>query len=205
MLKAGLTGGYGTGKSFVAGELERLGCLVIYADLLGHATLEISGEAYQPTVEEFGSDILRADGSIDRKLLGAKAFASPERLQLLNSFVHPAVFRLEKQMIDAWESEQPDGIAVIEAAILIETGRRAFFDRIILTTCSEEMQIVRGIKRDHLTREEVLARLARQMPFAEKTKYADYVIDTNGTKENTVRQVNEMFQELKTLAAGKRA
>ncbi len=205
MLKVGLTGGYATGKSFVAGELERLGCLVIYADRLGHAALERAGEAYQPAVDAFGPDILRPDGSIDRKLLAQKVFGSPERLQLLNSMVHPAVFRLEEQMLDAWRSEHPEGMAVIEAAILIEAGRHTLFDRMILTTCEEETQIVRGMKRDHLTRDEVRVRLARQMPFAEKKKYAHYVIDTNGTKENTVRQVSEMFQELKQLATGKRA
>ncbi len=205
MLKAGLTGGYATGKSFVAGELERLGCLVIYADRLGHAALERGGAAYQPTIDAFGPNILRPDGSIDRKLLGQKVFGSPEQLQQLNAIVHPVVFRLEEQILDAWRSEHPAGVAVIEAAILIEAGRHTFFDCMILTACAEETQILRGLKRDHLTRDEVRARLAQQMPFAEKAKYANYIIDTNGTKENTVRQVSEMFQQLKQRAIEKRA
>ena len=205
MLKAGLTGGYATGKSFVAGELERRGCLVIYADRLGHATLEPGGEAYAATVEAFGPEIVQADGSIDRKLLGSKVFGSPERLQQLNSFVHPAVYRQEQRMLEAWEAEHPDGIAVLEAAILIETGRHTVFDRLIVTNCAEETQIARGLKRDHLTRDEVLARIARQMPFSEKAPYAHYIIDTNGSKESTVRQVEEMFQELKQRAGGQRA
>lgn len=200
MLKAGLTGGYATGKSLVANELERLGCLVIYADRLGHAALEKDGEAYRPTVEAFGAEILNPDGSIDRKKLGARVFAAPELLEKLNSFVHPAVFRLEKQMLDTWEAEHPRGVAVIEAAILIETDRHTFFDRLIVTQCAEEAQIVRGMKRDHLTREEVLARIGRQMPSAEKAKYAHYLIDTNGTKESTLRQVDVMFRELKHAA-----
>ena len=202
MLKVGLTGGYATGKSFVAGALERLGCLVIYADRLGHTVLEPGGEAYAPTVQAFGPDILRADGSIDRKALGSKVFVSPPLLEQLNSFVHPAVFRLEKELLDEWESQHADGIAVVEAAILIETGRHSFFDRLIVTACSEETQIVRGMKRDGLTRDEILARLARQMPLAEKEKYAHYVVDTNGAKENTLRQVDDMFQELSRLASG---
>ncbi len=205
MLKVGLTGGYATGKSFVAAALERLGCFVIYADELGHAALEIGGEAYQPTADAFGRGILRPDGSIDRKLLGARVFGSPELLRELNSFVHPAVFRLEEQKLGEWRAGNPHGIAVIEAAILIETGRHTVFDRLIVTTCSEEAQIARGIKRDHLTESEVAARLARQMPFAEKQKYADHVIDTNGSKESTLHQVELMFRELKELAEGRKA
>ncbi len=202
MLKVGLTGGYATGKSFVAAALERLGCFLIYADRLGHAALEMGGEAYQPVVDAFGQGILRTDGSIDRKIVGAKVFGSPELLARLNSFVHPAVFRMEEQMLAEWASGNPHGIAVVEAAILIETGHHKGFDRLIVTTCSEETQILRGVKRDHLTESEVLARLARQMPFAEKQKYANYVIDTNGSKESTVHQVEVMFDELKQLAEG---
>lgn len=200
MLKAGLTGGYATGKSFVAGALEHLGCLVVYADRLGHSVLEIGGDAYGATVELFGDGILLPDGSIDRKALGSLVFDSPDRLAQLNSLVHPAVFRLEAEMLEKWDAEHPGGIAVVEAAILIETGRYSFFERLIVTTCSEETQILRGMQRDRLSREEVLARLARQISSSEKEEYADYIIDTNGTKEDTLRQVDDMFQELRTLA-----
>jgi dephospho-CoA kinase len=202
MLRVGLTGGYATGKSFVADALERLGCLVIYADRLGHAALEIGAQAYGPAVEAFGPDILRPDGSIDRKILASRVFGSPELLRRLNSFVHPAVFQREKEMLDGWEAEHPRGVAVIEAAILIETGRHKAFDRMIVTTCDPQTQVLRGMERDHLTRDEVLARLARQMASTEKEKYAHYIIDTNGTQENTLRQVGDMFHELKRLAEG---
>ena len=200
MLKVGLTGGYASGKSFVAAELERRGCLVIYADQVGHQVLEKTGEAYEPTVKAFGPGILEADGSIDRKKLATTVFASPELLNALSSFVHPAVLRLEQQMLDAWEMQHPDGVAVIEAAILIETGRYTAFDRIILVACDPETQIARGMKRDHLTREEVVARLARQMPLAEKKKYANYIINTDDTKQETVQQVDEVFRDLNALA-----
>ncbi len=200
MLKVGLTGGYATGKSFVAATLERLGCFLIYADRLGHAALDVTGEAYQPTVDAFGPGILRRDGSIDRKSLGARVFGSPELLAKLNSFVHPAVFRLEELMLAEWAPRNPHGIAVIEAAILIETGRYTNFERLILTTCSEEAQISRGMERDGITRGEVLTRLGRQMPFTLKRKYADYVIDTNGSRESTLDQVEIMFCELKQLS-----
>lgn len=204
MLRVGLTGGYASGKSFVAGELERRGCLLIYADQLGHAVLEKGGDAYQPTVEAFGFGILQPDGSIDRKKLGALVFDSPERLAQLSSFVHPAVFRLEHELLEQWEAQHPTGVAVIEAAILIETGRYGAFDRMILVGCSPETQIARGMKRDHITREEALARLARQMPLEEKKKYANYFINTDGAKEATIQQVENVYRELKELAEGVR-
>lgn len=200
MIKVGLTGGYASGKSFVAAEFERLGCRVIYADRLGHAVLEPEGGAFQPTVQEFGSEILDAAGRIDRKKLAAVVFASPELLERLNSFVHPAVFRLEEELLRQFFAEDPGGIAMLEAAILIETGRYAALDRLILTVCSTETQIARAVKRDGMTREQVLARISRQMPLAEKKAYADYIIDTDGAKEATLHQVAAVYGDLKQLA-----
>jgi dephospho-CoA kinase len=200
MLKVGLTGGYATGKSCVAHELDRLGCHIIYADILGHQVLLPDGEAYAPVVAEFGRGILDEKAQIDRKKLAAIVFGDAARLQTLSSFVHPAVFRLEERLLREFAAQDPHGIAVIEAAILIETKRNEWFDRIILTACDEEVQIARGMERDKLTREQVLARLTNQMPLAEKRKHADYVIDTGGTKEETVRQVEIVYLDLERLA-----
>jgi dephospho-CoA kinase len=200
MLKVGLTGGYATGKSFVAAQLERFGCHVIRADELGHAVLQPEGEAYKPALEMFGRGILDAQGAIDRKKLGALVFENPQLLDKLNSLIHPPVIRLEEQSLENFRDLDPHGIAVIEAAILIEVGRHLMFDRLIVTACSKETQIARGMKRDHITREEVLARLARQLPLEEKKRYAHYVVDTNGPKEETTRQVQRIFEELQQLA-----
>lgn len=200
MMKVGLTGGYATGKTFVAAELERLGCHVIHADRLGHAVLEPGGEAFRPVLEEFGADILALGGTIDRKKLASIVFIDAEKLQVLNSLVHPAVFRLEERMLHDFERDDPNGIVVIEAAILVEAGRHELFDRVIVTTCSLEAQIARGIARDKITREEVMARLKQQMPLEEKVKYADYIIETSGPKAATVRQIRRVHQELKGLA-----
>lgn len=202
MLKVGLTGGYATGKSFVALQLERFGCHLIYADKLGHQVLEPTGEAYPPTVEAFGPGILTADGQIDRKKLGSIVFGSPELLQKLNGFVHPAVFRLEERMLNTWRAQDPHGIAVVEAAILIETGRYTVFDRLVVTACNEDVQIRRGMKRDGVTRAQALARIRHQLPLEEKKRYAHYVIDTNGTEQETARQVSEVFQDLRQAAIG---
>jgi dephospho-CoA kinase len=200
MLKVGLTGGYATGKSLVAKELERLGCHLIYADELGHQVLQPDGELYAATVETFGREILNADGTIDRRRLGEIVFASPELLEKLSGLVHPAVIRLEERLLEEFQRQDPHGIAVVEAAILIETGRYAVFDRVILTTCDEETQIARGMKRDHATREQALARLGKQLPLSEKQRHAHYVVDTSGPKEETARQVQRVYRELKDVA-----
>src|ERR1700750_2227259 len=107
MLHVGLTGGYATGKSFVASELDRLGCKLIYADKLGHDVLLPSGEGYAPALELFGKEILGQDGLIDRKKLGRIVFARPELLEQLTEIVHPAVHRLETSLENQYEREDP--------------------------------------------------------------------------------------------------
>lgn len=200
MLTVGLTGGYASGKSFVARELEQLGCHIIYADELGHRVLFADGEAYRPVLEAFGTGILASDGSIDRKKLGAIVFKSPDLLRKLSAFVHPAVFRLEQETMRSVAATDPNGITVIEAAILIETGRYRAFDRLILTACSVETQIARGMKRDHLTRQQVQARLDKQMSLDEKQRYADYVVDTDRSKQETAAEIARIYSELAQLA-----
>jgi dephospho-CoA kinase len=200
MLRVGLTGGYATGKSFVAAELEQLGCHLIYADKLGHETLLPSGEAYGPAIQLFGSGILRPDGTIDRKALGDVVFENRVLLQRLTDLVHPAVFRLEEKLIAQFAASDPWGIVVVEAAILIETGRYRDYDRIIVTYCSLETQIARAIKRDHVTREQALARLANQKPVDEKRRFAHYLVDTDHMKEDTAASVKEIYLDLKRYA-----
>jgi dephospho-CoA kinase len=200
MLKVGLTGGYATGKTFVAHEFERLGCHLIFADQIGHATLQPEGAAYGPTIKLFGREILLPDGTIDRKKLASIVFDAPERLAELTAIVHPAVFQIEEEMLANFAIGDPHGITILEAAILIETGRYADCDKLILTACDQEIQIARGMKRDGITREAVLARLDRQLSLEEKKRYADFVIDTGGCKEETMRQVESIFQALRPLA-----
>jgi dephospho-CoA kinase len=204
MLKVGLTGGYASGKSFVAAELARLGCYLIYADELGHQVLKPGGEAYEPAIQIFVPAILSGDGTIDRKKLGQIVFSSPELLKRLTDVVHPAVFHLETELLEAAKRKDPDAIAVIEAAILIETGRYKVFDRLILTACNEATQITRAVARDGLSPESVKARIDKQLPLEEKKKYADYVINTDGTKEDGLRQVEAVFQDLERQARAHR-
>jgi dephospho-CoA kinase len=199
MLTVGLTGGLASGKSFVSAALAGLGCSVLHADIVGHEVLEPGGEAYAPAIAEFGHDILNDDGTIDRRRLAAIVFSAPGLLAKLNSFVHPAVFRREDEFIRAARAADPSAIVVVEAAILVETGSYEKFDRLVVTICGREMQIQRAIKRDGLTREEVEARLNRQLPADQLRKVAGDVIDTSGTKENTLAQVQKLYRALRSL------
>jgi len=201
MLRVGLTGGLASGKSFVAHALRDLGCYLIEADELGHQVLLPGAEAYDAVVKEFGARILDHDGLIDRRKLAAIVFQDSERLQQLNSFVHPAVHARQERMCTEIAARDPKSIVVVEAAILVETGSYKRFDRLIVAVCSPELQIKRAMKRDGATREEVVARLQRQLPLQEKLRYADYVIDTSGTKEETLKQAREVFHSLRSLEA----
>jgi dephospho-CoA kinase len=198
MLRVGLTGGLASGKSFVGRALVEMGCMLIEADLLGHQVMAKGAEAYDSIVAEFPG-ILNDDGEIDRRKLGALVFADPELLEKLNAIVHPAVRARSRRLAEVYAAREPNGICVYEAAIIIETGSFREYDRLIVASCTEEQQVERAVLRDHLTREEVCNRLRRQMPLEQKVKYADYVIDTSGTKEHTLAQTRTVYASLRSL------
>ncbi len=200
MLRVGLTGGLASGKSFVAAQLAALGCHVIRADDLGHAVMAPGGEAWGAVVAAFGNSILKDNGEIDRRRLGELVFERPERLAALNAIMHPPIFRRQERMVAEAEASDPHGIVVVEAAIMFETGSNVRYQKIIVASCGPEQQIERAMHRDQMSREQAEARLARQMPLAEKVKRADYVIDTSGTKEETVRQTVHVYQSLRSIA-----
>ena len=162
---------------------------MIEADELGHQVLLPGGEAYDAVIHEFGDEILDQDRLIDRHRLGELVFGKPELLAKLNSLVHPPVAERQARAIAEIAQSDPAAIVVVEAAILVETGSYKKFDRLIVVVCTPEQQMERAMKRGAYTREEVLARLSRQLPLEEKLRVADYVIDTSGTKENTLEQV----------------
>jgi dephospho-CoA kinase len=201
MLRVGLTGGLASGKSFVGHALADLGCHLIEADELGHQVLLPGAEAYDAVVQEFGQEILDPAGAIDRRKLSAVVFDHPDLLRKLSNLVHPPVVARENRMIAEIAQKDPQAIVVVAAAILVETGSYKKFDRLIVAVCRAEQQVERAMKRNAYTREEVLARLSRQLPIAEKVRVADYVIDTSGTKENTLEQVRTVYSSLRSLSA----
>lgn len=205
MLKVGLTGGLASGKSFIAAELERLGARVVRADKLGHAVLMPGGEAYADAVETFGKAILAPDGTIDRKKLGAVVFNDPEKLKRLNALVHPRVFERQQRFFAEVEAGGAHAVAVVEAAIMVESGSYKRYDRLIVAACPRSVQIARFVEREGASSAQAEARLSRQMPLAEKLKHADFVIDTTGSKAATLARVRDVYHKLRNEAGGARA
>jgi dephospho-CoA kinase len=157
------------------------------------------GAAYDAIVREFGPEILDWEGHIDRRKLSALVWDHPERLKKLNSFVHPAVWAAEQRRMAEVEQSDPSGIAVVEAAILVETGSYRNFDKLIVVTCTAKQQMERALARGSYSEEEIRARLGRQLPIEEKLCLADYVIDTSGSKEQTREQVRSVYEELRSV------
>lgn len=192
MLIAGLTGGLGCGKSFVAAAMREMGAHVIEADELGHRVLAPGGEAHD--------EVVRAFGTADRAQLAAAVFGKPEELSRLNAIVHPAVRARARKMISEAQALDPHGVVVYVAAILIESGGLKDVEKLIVVHCPEDQQLARAMERPGAVREAVLARMKHQMPIAEKLAKADFTIDTGGTKEETLRQTKMVFEELRKLA-----
>jgi dephospho-CoA kinase len=193
MLKVGLTGGLACGKSFVAGAMHKLGCHVIEADDVGHEVMAPGGEAYDA--------VLAAFGTIDRIQLAELVFSHPDQLERLNAIVHPAVRTRAARQFQELGARDPHGVVVYVVAILIESGAYREVDKIILVSCPREQQIERALQRPGATEAGVLARLERQMPLEKKREFADYIIDTSGDKEDTLRQTEIVYEDLRRLAS----
>lgn len=200
MLRVGLTGSIGIGKSHVTAILAELGCHVVDADQTAREAVVPGSAGLRAIAERFGSEILRADGTLDREKLGALVFANDELRQQLNSILHPYIISRQDEILNAWEAEDPHGIGVIDAALMIESGGYKRFDKLIVVHCDPEAQLQRVMKRNNLTRAEAELRIRAQLSQAEKMKFADYLIDTSGDFAATRRQTEEVFQALRALA-----
>ncbi|HTB19015.1 MAG TPA: dephospho-CoA kinase [Bryobacteraceae bacterium] len=199
MLRVGLTGGLACGKSFVGHALADLGCYLIEADKLGHEVMLPGGEAYAAIVREFGSAILDGEGRINRRRLSGIVWDNAERLEKLSSLVHPPVQQREETRMAEIARTDRRAIVVVEAAILVETGRYKSFDRLIVVTCTPEHQMERALQRGSYNKQEILARLSRQLPLEDKLRVADYTIDTSGSEEATLEQVRMVYGKLRSL------
>lgn len=196
MLKVGLTGSIAVGKSFVLSVLGELGCATFDADKIAHSVMEPGRPAYEDIVREFGPEVLAEDGSIDRAKLGAIVFADEARRSRLNQIVHPRVFEEQNRLLREVEESTPDAIAVMDAALIIESGGYKRFDKLIVAFCDRETQINRLMRRTGITREDAERRIAAQMSSEEKRRYADYEIETSGTFDQTRQRVAEVFDQL---------
>lgn len=200
MLRVGLTGGLASGKSFAAAEFARLGCAVLEADKLGHQILADDVEARAEVVAEFGMGVLGPGGAIDRKALASIVFANTDRLERLNAIIHPRVFDRIEGFFEAVDRRSANLVAMVEAAVMIESGSYKRYQRLVLASCPRDAQIERFVRRDGGTRADAESRIDRQMPLAEKRRYAHFVIDTGGTEEQTIRQVREIYEKLQAEA-----
>jgi dephospho-CoA kinase len=191
MRKIGLTGGIASGKSTVAAMLRELGFDVIFADEISRRLLDPGQAAYEETVREFGREIVRPDGTLDRKKIAAIVFADRAQLDRLNAIIHPRVEAQILKQFHEWEREGNRTVAFVEAALLVEAGYMKNLDGLVVTWCRPEQQVERLVARG-MTEEEARARIGAQMPVEEKLKLADHKIDCSGTIEETRRQVGEL-------------
>ncbi len=197
VLRVGLTGGIASGKSTVAGMLSGLGAFVVDADRIAHELLAPRGGAVDEVAHRFGRDLLDARGGIDRGALGALVFADSKAREALNAIVHPGVRRELDLRIESFRLDDHGGpIAVVDAALLVETGRHRAFDRLVVVSCARETQIRRLRERDGATRDEAEARIGAQAPLGDKLAVADYVIDTETSLDETRRRTAGVYGAL---------
>jgi len=196
----GLTGGIASGKSTVARFLEALGAKVIDADRVGHELLQPSNPVHHQVVSHFGQEILKPGGEIDRERLGSIVFTDPQRLSELNSIVHPSLIARVGELTRALHARLPREVILVDAALIYEAGVADRFAEILVAWCRPEQQIERLMAKTGLSRQDALRRLASQIPVEEKRRRADYEIDCSGSLEETRRQAEALYPEIKRLA-----
>lgn len=196
MHRLGLTGGIACGKSLALNFFQALGAQTLDADAIAHACMAPGQEGYRRTVEAFGTNILRSDGTIDRVKLGAIVFADPVQRRRLDTLIHPLVIQELHDRLCAFAAAYPDGLAVADVPLLFECGLQTDFDTIVVVTVAPEIQLQRLMLRNGLSADAAAQRLAAQMPLADKVRAADYVLDNNGTPEDLRQQVARIYQKV---------
>lgn len=198
MLRVALTGGIGTGKSYVVRLLRSLSVPTVDADQLARAAVQPDQPAFAGLRARFGTAVIAADGTLDRARLGQLVFADRTARDALEALVHPPV----REAIDSWfrrcRASACPRFAVADIPLLFETGRATAFDRVVVVACAPETQLQRVMARDGLPATEVRRRIAAQLPIAEKAERADVVVRTDGSFAETDRQVASLCR---TLAA----
>lgn len=175
----GLTGGIGSGKSTVSEYLKKRGCIIIDADEMSRKMTEKGGAALAAIREAFGDGYFRADGSLDRKKLGATVFADSEKKQLLENIVTKAVIKKTIEEIESLRNADKKGIAVLDAPLLFEFGMQHYTDENWLVTADKALIIDRVKARDGMAEDEILERISNQMPDSDKRALAERIIDNS--------------------------
>jgi len=196
MLRVGLTGSIGVGKSFVGSVFVELGCRLLDADATAREVVLPGTAGLAAVVKEFGPEVLQTDGTLDRKQLGAVVFGDEQKRRRLNAILHPRIIEKQDQILQQWESEEPNGIGIVDAALMIESGGYKRFDKLIVVHCRPEVQLERLMLRDGLSCDEAQKRIDSQMPQEEKQRYADYLIDTSDGFELTRQRTKAVYDQL---------
>jgi len=195
-LLVGLTGNIATGKSTVSRAFAHLGAKVIDADQLAREVVMPGQPAHAAIVQEFGPGVLQEDGYLDRKKLGAVVFADPERRRRLEAITHPAVRARFQRILAVYDEEAFEGVVIWDVPLLMETGGDAAMDRVVVVASDEPTQLARLMQRDGCPEADARARMASQMPLAEKVRRAHHVIDNSGDRAATERQVLLVYRAL---------
>jgi dephospho-CoA kinase len=200
MLKVALTGGIATGKSHVLECFDRRGVPTIDADVLARQVIEPGSAGWGALIHRFGTGVIGPDGRLQRRRLAAIVFADPAARRDLEAIIHPAVYAAIERWIESIAAGGAQPLVVADIPLLYETRRDRDFDRVVVTTCPEAIQIERLRRRDGTSEAEARQRLAAQWPLAEKAARADFVIDTSGAFAETERQAEEVLETLRAEA-----
>lgn len=212
MLRVGLTGGLGSGKTTAARRFAELGAKVISADEVGRALMQPGERVFADIVAKFGRGIVKEDGKLDRAALAKIAFGGgggPSRIEELNAIVHPATIARQEEMIAEIITNNPDAVVIVESALVFETkhggeeGWRRRFDRIILVRAPEEQRIARFVSRTSTTEAEARRRMAQQIDDDWKAAHSDYVLTNDGSVDDLRAQVDALWPKLKEAAKTK--
>ena len=192
MLRVGLTGGIGAGKSAVARTLAEHGAIVIDADQLAREVVQPGTPGLSQVVEEFGEEMLQDDGSLDRERLGAIVFSDPQRLQRLNAIVHPLVRERTAALIDG---APEDAVVVQDIPLLVENGLAPMFALVIVVEAPTEVRLQRLIHDRGMTPDQAHARLAAQATDEQRRAVADVVLVNDGTLADLAAKVHALWQD----------
>ena len=196
MIIVGLTGSVGTGKSTVANSFKELGAYVIDWDELAREVVRPHSKAWKEMVEHFEKNVLNEDLTINRQKLAEIVFSDKEKLEKLNQIVHPEVFEEDERITNEIRSIDPDALIIKDIPLLFELTRPVFVDKIVVVSASEQTQL-RRLEEKGMSREDAQNRIKSQFPLEEKIKSADFVINNDGSLEETKRQVEEIYSSLR--------
>jgi len=205
MLIAGLTGGIASGKSTAARMFQREGAHIVDTDAISREVVEPDTPGWEEVVNAFGTAILNQDRTLNRKMLGDIVFADPGRRKDLEAILHPKIYERKEDLIRVIVKKDTQAVIVVAIPLLIEVGRQATVDRVILVYVSPQIQLERLMRRDGLSTAEAGKRIASQMPIDRKLKYAHYVINNEGSLAHTHQAVRSVFKGLREAEVEKRS